>query len=115
MEAEYIGISASLREAIPIMELLEEMKSKGFDVSAEPTIKCRIFEDNSGAVEMVKTDKYRPRTKHINIKYHHFCQYVKSGCISISRVRTDKQPADMLTKPLPLETLETFRKWIMGW
>ena len=31
-EAEYTGLSYALREVIPLMELLKEMKEKGFDV-----------------------------------------------------------------------------------
>ena len=31
-EEEYTGLSYALREVIPLMELLKEMKEKGFDV-----------------------------------------------------------------------------------
>ena len=32
MEAKYTGLSYSLREAIPLMDILKEMRKKGFDV-----------------------------------------------------------------------------------
>jgi len=36
-----------------------------------------VFEDNAGAVEITNVHKVRPRTKHLNIKYHHFREKVK--------------------------------------
>ena len=67
-EAEYTGLSYALREAIPIMNLLKELKSRGFEINDQKTkVHCNVFEDNSGAIEIVKEDKYRPRTKQLNI------------------------------------------------
>ena len=83
-ESEYIGLSYALRDAIPIMNLLNEMKQMGcISKRVEPTVKCKVFKDNSGALEMAKFHKYRPRTKHINVKYHHFRDYVEKGEIEI--------------------------------
>jgi hypothetical protein len=56
-----------------------------------------------------------PRTKHIAVKYHHFREAVSQGYLNITRVATDRQLADILTKPVPLTTLEPLRKEIMGW
>ena len=73
-ESEYTGLSYALREAIPMMELLKEMKGHGIPglMEHKAAIHCRVFEDNSGALEMAKIHKHRPRTKHINVKLHHF-------------------------------------------
>ena len=61
------------REVIPLMQLIEKMYSHGIKtIQAPPKIKCKVFEDNSGALEMAKIHKYRPRTKHLNVKLHHF-------------------------------------------
>ena len=115
-ESEYIGISYALRDAIPIMHLLKEMRSKGFPVfKTKPKLHCKVFEDNSGALEMAKTHKYRPRTKHLNIKLHHFRDYVTRGEISIHKVDTTEQIADILTKPVSREILEYLRPKAMGW
>jgi hypothetical protein len=66
-------------------------------------------------LEMAKTPKMRPRTRHINIKYHHFCEAVHSGLISIHPISTHDQPADMLTNPLSVDLFRKHRKNIMGW
>ena len=114
-ESEYIGMSYALREVIPIMELLKEMKHLGFPISkSKPKIHCKVFEDNSGALEMAKTHKYRPRTKHLNVKLHHFRDYVTRGEISIHKIGTLDQLTDYLTKPVSQEILEHLRPTIMG-
>ena len=43
-ESEYTGLSYALREAIPMIELLKEMKRNGFKVdSANPKVCCRVL------------------------------------------------------------------------
>ena len=51
-------------------------------------IKCTVFEDNNGALEMAKTPKMRLCTKHIAIKYHYFHAYIQNGDIKIEKVDT---------------------------
>ncbi len=68
-------------------------------------------EDNSGALEFDKVPKMRPRTKHINIKHHHFRDFVDRGEISIHTINTKDQPANiMLTKPLNEAVLSKHQK-----
>jgi hypothetical protein len=115
-EAEYIALSQALRDVIPIMNLLQELKDHKFITDLNlPTIHCKAFEDNSGALEIAKTPKMRPRTKHLNIKYHHFRQQVANGMISLHKVSTNHQIADLLTKPLDLTLFLKHRFKIMGW
>lgn len=51
-DSEYTGLSYLWREAILIMELLQEMKD--FPIhSSKPKVHCQVFEaDNMGALEM---------------------------------------------------------------
>ena len=49
-KSEYTGLSYALREAIPMIELLKDMKRNGFKVdSANPKVHCSLFEDNTGS------------------------------------------------------------------
>jgi histone deacetylase 1/2 len=64
---------------------------------------------------MAQTPKMRPRTKHLNIKYHHFRGAVAEKLVTIHRVRTEDQMADVFTKPLGPTLFERFRMMIMGW
>ena len=52
-ESEYTELSYALREVIPIMEILKEMKEQGFSIAhTTPNVKCEVFKDNSGALKM---------------------------------------------------------------
>ena len=115
-ESEYIGLSYALREVIPIMEMLKELKRYNFPIkSAKAAVHCKVFEDNSGALEMAKNHKFRPRTKHLCCKMHHFRDYVTRNEISIHAISTHDQIADCLTKPLNEELVVKFRKLLQGW
>ncbi|KAL7465176.1 hypothetical protein ACHAXS_005512 [Conticribra weissflogii] len=114
-EAEYIALSTSLRDAIPIMYLLEEFKVRKFKtICTEPNVYCKVFEDNSGALELAKLPKLRPRTKHINVCYHHFREHVRSGLIKIFPIDTKVQIADIFTKALPQNSFVRHRIHICG-
>ena len=115
-ESEYTGLSYALREVIPIMNLLNEMATFGFIPSCNPpNIICKVFEDNSGALQMANIHKYRPRTKHLNVKLHHFRRYVNEGKINILPIESANQQADYLTKPVRIDVLSKLRKLVMGW
>jgi hypothetical protein len=64
---------------------------------------------------MAKVPKMRPRTKHINVKYHHFRKWVHDGYIKVFQVGTDDQLADIFTKNLGIEPFIRFCKAISGW
>jgi hypothetical protein len=100
-EAEYIAMSQSLRDILPIMFLVQEICNKGFQViCTKPYVYCKVFEDNSGALELARLLKLCPHTKHINVCYHHFCKHIRNGLIKIFPVGTENQIADALTKAL---------------
>jgi hypothetical protein len=116
MESEYTGASYTLREAIPIMNILKEMKEQGVLVgSSHAKVHCKLFEDNSGALEMLQKEKYRPRTRHLLVKLHHFRDYVDREEISIHAIRSEDQQADYLTKPVGEEILVKLRRLVQGW
>ena len=114
-EAEYIALSQSMREIIPILEMIHELRNV-YDLSKDkPLINCTLFEDNNGALQLAKEPKYRPRTKHIALKYHHFRQYVKQGLVDIQPIDTKVQVADIFTKPLEPKQFEFLRNKLCGW
>ncbi len=79
-EAEYIAMSQALHDVIPIMNLLQEMREQNFKVICiEPYVYCKVLEDNAGALELARLPKLCPRTKHINVCYHHFSQTHAKG------------------------------------
>ena len=115
-ESEYIALSQSLRDAIPVMRLLQELKDRNLGGEhAKPIVHCEVFEDNTGALALAMVPRMRPRTKHINLVYHHFREAVRDGTVKVVSVGTKDQIADMFTKPLPQNDFVKFRKRLMGW
>ena len=64
---------------------------------------------------VAKSPKIRPRTKHINLVYHHFREHVRTRLIQLFPISTTSQVADIYTKPLSRDLFTKFRKQIMGW
>jgi hypothetical protein len=100
-QAKYIAMSQALRDVIPVMNLLQEMREQNFKVVCiEPYVYCKVFEDNTGALELARLPKLCPRTKHINICYHHFYKHMQKVLIKIFPINTKDQIAGALTKAL---------------
>ena len=54
-------------------ELRQERKEEGINVNNDKAkVHIKAYEDNAGAIEIAKEKKYRPRTKHLNCRLHHF-------------------------------------------
>ena len=79
------------------------------------TAKCEVFEDNSGAIEIANGDKYRPRTKHINARYHHFRDYVQKGVLQVTKIASEDNPVDILTHPVNEERLAKHITGLLHW
>ena len=114
-----MALSHSLRDTFPIMNLLKEFSARGFNIigDGQAEILCKVFEDNTGAVELANVPKMMPRTKHINLVYHHFRSHVKThsnpnGTVTIQHIDTENQLADIFTKPLAAPLFEKHRRSI---
>eukprot|EP00957_Ditylum_brightwellii_P143015 10897065-Ditylum_brightwellii.AAC.1 len=52
-EAEYVALSIAAREAILLMNFLQEIQDQGITkANHTPETYCKMFEDNSGALEL---------------------------------------------------------------
>jgi hypothetical protein len=51
-------------------------------------VKCRVYKDNIGAKTIATVPRFRPRTKHINIRYWHFIELMEEGLIDIQSVKS---------------------------
>ena len=59
---------------------------------------------------MSKNPMFHDKSKHIEIKYHYIRDMVQRGAVKLQCVATDKQIADVLTKPLSRVKFEYFRE-----
>ena len=116
MESEYIALSQSMRELIPVRRLVSEISSC---IASDAPTSCRtfskVFEDNSGALQMAKIPRITLRNRHFSIKYHFYREMVKNGDIQVVKVDSEFNKSDCLTKGLGFEAFPRIRKLIMGW
>ena len=98
------------------MRLLREFTQIGFTSDKPITkINCKVYKNKSGALDMAKEYKYRPRKKFLNIKLHQFRDYVERGEKTIRKVSTHDQCADYLTKPLDRVNHKKHRNKVQLW
>ena len=116
MEAEYVALSQSLRDLIPMRRILKHLCSIVFGKDKyQSRIYSKVFEDNQGALQLARAPRMTPRTKHYGIKYHFFRDYVKRGEVQLHKIASKEQRADIFTKGLVQATFQYIRKSLLGW
>ena len=114
-EAEYIALSSSFHEVIPLMTVMNKL-NEVFPLLMETSkFYCKVWKDNQSCIAMATSQKFTPRTKHIALKYHHFKGYVELGQIQINYIHTERQQADILTKPVRTDLFPKLCYILMGW
>ncbi len=73
-----------------------------------PNFYCKVWEDNQSCIEMANSQKFTPQTKTFALKHHHFKKYVESEEILINYIHTEMQQADILTKPIKMNSSQSF-------
>jgi hypothetical protein len=125
-ESEYIALRTATRELLPLRRLLEDIGTFSFIkipvTSSSSTINTvrlhpsQVYEDNTACIVLATTESnFKPRTKHISIKWHHFHDQVRNGNLQIVKVPSDNNWADIFTKPLTKAKFQKLRKMMMGW
>ncbi|WVZ70884.1 hypothetical protein U9M48_019514 [Paspalum notatum var. saurae] len=74
-----------------------------------------ILCNSSSAISVAKNPVLHSRTKHIDVRYHFLRDNYQKGMIDIVKVASENQVADILTKPLDLETFARLRGELGGW
>ena len=126
MEAEYIALSQSMRDLIPLRETIKELQTYVFSSSSnlqtstlstvfEPIPESTVFEDNESCLQLASLGKITPRTKHIAIPYHFFRSKIEELEIKVVSIDTEKQLADQFTKGLPEQKFISLRNSLCGW
>ncbi|GAB9477703.1 Integrase catalytic core protein, partial [Globisporangium polare] len=78
-DAESVALNLAIQEGKWVHRLLcEILAAPGAEVP-----KLAIFEDNQSCIKMTKNPVNHGRAKHIDIKYHHIRDEVKSGEVEV--------------------------------
>ncbi|WOH01606.1 hypothetical protein DCAR_0520990 [Daucus carota subsp. sativus] len=96
-EAEYIAMTEAGKELKWLKGFLQEL---GFP-QKEYIIHC----DSQSAMDLSKNSMYHSRTKHINVRYHWLRDAVEQQEFKLSKINTNENPADMLTKAVAREKI----------
>lgn len=91
-EAEYGSMSDCAREIQYISNILQEV---GLLKQTGP---IQIYSDSSAAIAMTQNKGVSHRTKHIAIRYHYVKTLIEEGVVSVHKISTEVNPADILTK-----------------
>ena len=68
----------------------------------------RVYCDSQSAIHLTKDHTCHKWTKHINVRYHKIRQWVVDDkVINLVKISTKKNPADMMTKTIPVEKFIT--------
>jgi hypothetical protein len=101
-EAEYIAASSTSTQAIWMARLLEEL---GMEIGKPIKVYC----DNQSTISMTKNPVFHNRTKHIDIRHHFIRELVQQEFLFFEFCKSEDQLADIFTKALPKDRLETLR------
>ena len=113
--AEYVALSSAARAIISLQRVLKEILDVLEEDGAPPRILAIMHEDNQSAYFLANRQQLSSRSKHLNIKWHHFWEQVNSGDLEVSKIDTKDQRADYLTKGLVQEDFERIRRYAQGW
>ncbi|GKA62664.1 copia protein [Tanacetum coccineum] len=100
-EAEYVSAGKACQQAIWMKQALVDYGIRLDDIP----IMC----DNKGAIDLSKNLVQHSRTKHIEIRHHFLRDNVQKGNISIEKVSSEDNIANILTKPLKREPFKYLR------
>ncbi|GKB69929.1 retrovirus-related pol polyprotein from transposon TNT 1-94 [Tanacetum coccineum] len=100
-EAEYVSAGKACQQALWMKQALVDYGIRLDDIP----IMC----DNKGAIDLSKNPVQHSRTKHIEIRHHFLRDNVQKGNISIEKVSSEDNIADILTKPLKREPFNYLR------
>lgn len=82
------------------------LKELGVQLKEKPCLWC----DNLGATYLSANPVFHVRTKHIGIDFHFVRERVANKFLEVKFISSKDQVADGFTKPLPVRSLEEFKR-----
>ncbi|GKC33023.1 copia protein [Tanacetum coccineum] len=100
-KAEYVSAKKACQQALWMKQALVDY---GISLDDIP-IMC----DNKGAIELSKNPVQHSCIKHIEIRHHFLLDNIQKGIISIEKVSSEDNIAEIVTKPLKCEPFNYLR------
>jgi len=89
-EAEYVAATKAYNELIWLNDFMKELGKEQVTPS--------LHRDSQSVIDLVNNPVYHDRTKHIDVGYHYIRVLLKDCVLSLLKIYTSQNPADMLTK-----------------
>jgi hypothetical protein len=93
-------VTSAVQAILWVRNLLAELGLSPPSIQGEAASSALICGDNKSAIAMSRNDVHHSRSKHIDIRYHFIRDEIHSGRVQVEWVPSDRQLADILTKPL---------------
>lgn len=101
-EAEFVAAKLCTCQVIWMRRILKALGQKEEECTS---IRC----DNSSAIKLSRNPVLHGRSKHIDVRYHFLRDLVKEGTISLVHCGSAEQVADIMTKPVKVDTFQRLR------
>ena len=110
-EAEYVSLTSAFKEAKFLRQLFADINGcktqpvnlfgdKLADIKECEPQPVHLLADNQGAIALAKNPVHHQKSKHIDIRFHFICFDIDNGTVILEYIPTDKNIADLFTKPL---------------
>ncbi|CAL8176432.1 unnamed protein product [Prunus armeniaca] len=96
-EAEFITAASCACQVVWLRRIFEMLGEK----QDRPTI---VHCDSSSAIKLAKNPVMHERSKHIDVRFHFLHDLIKAGTVEMVHCNSQEQIADVMTKPLKLDT-----------
>nr|KYP66580.1 Retrovirus-related Pol polyprotein from transposon TNT 1-94 [Cajanus cajan] len=101
-EVEFIAAAGCAYQAVWMRRVLKEL---GYKQEGSTVIKC----DNCSTINLSKNPVMHGRSKHIDVRFHFLRDLTKNNEIELVHCGTQDQVADVMTKPLKLDSFQKLR------
>ena len=98
-EVEYIAVGSCCSQLLWMKKVLID-----YGISQDTMV---VYYDNSSAIDISKNPVQHSKTKHIEIRYHFIRDLVERKIVCLEYILTERQNADIFTKPLDRSKFET--------
>ena len=106
-ESEIYAVKEAIQDIVRSRNMLEFL---GISITT-PT---PIYEDNQAVLFLTKIVKGHPRTKHINKVLNFIREFIQEEIISLVKVHTSLNVADIMTKNLDVKQFLILRPLLLG-
>ena len=103
-DAEYMAVVEVGKEVIWMKNIIRELGIRQEEF--------RLHCDSQSAIHLVKNATYHSMTKHIQRRYHWIRERVKDKDFALTKIHTEENGSDMLTKVLLAKKIDVCRRRI---